>query len=250
MDFKKINENIKNGLLTDFEVTATCYDFPETTSFFKSKQPQACWEGVAYTSCSTDIHCHHLLATSAIPLFFPAIEIDNLHFGDGGVGTKSPLRSAIRLGADQILIISTRHTPPIKSTNAKGIGDITFAKELGSMLNGLFLGNLDKDLELLLKINDLVDLVPSEEQKKSNWRKIKVLYIYPSKDLGKLAEANLHAFPILFRYLMSVFGSKEQSGDLMSFLLFESLYCKQLVEIGYDDTMKQRNQIKEFFSYQ
>lgn len=249
LDFHKINSNIEQGLLSDFEVAASCYDLPESTSFFKSNRPIPCWEHTRHTSCSTDISCKHILASSAIPLFFPAVEINQLHYGDGGVRLGTPLRASIQLGADRILVIGTRRVPLKTSAIPAKISDISFAKVLGYMLNALFLDNLDKDVQLLRKINDSINLMSPDQKKESKLKSINALYIYPSKDLGGFTKGMQKNMPLLLRYLMSGFGSKDQSGDLLSFLLFESEYCKQLIDVGYDDAMAQKNDIEEFFSH-
>jgi NTE family protein len=46
-----------------------------------------------------------LLATSAVPLLFPPIEIDEEHFYDGGLVNSVPLRRAVKLGADVIYVL-------------------------------------------------------------------------------------------------------------------------------------------------
>lgn len=249
IDFKKINTHIENGLLSDFEIAATCYNLSENTSFFKSTHPQPCWKRIRHNSCLTNITCHHILASSAIPLFFPAIKIDKFHYGDGGIRLTAPLRAAIKFGADRILVIGTRAMPLIKTPNVTSeMKGISFATILGNMLNALFSDNLDRDIDLLTKINNSLQLISTEKQKESKWKPIKVLYIYPSRDLAELIKGMEKTLPILLRYLMSVFGSKEQSKDLLSFLLFESKYCKDLIDIGYHDTIALKNNIEEFFS--
>lgn len=248
LDFKKINDNIEKGLLSDFEVAATCYDLSENTSFFKSTHPQPCWKRRRHTSCSTNIACQHILASAAIPLFFPAIKIDELHYGDGGVRLNAPLRAAIKLGADHILIIGTRRVPSLEAAITKTqIESISFSKILGNMLNALFLDNLDRDIELLTKINDSTQLIPPEKKTESKWKFIKAFYIYPSRDLAELAQGVKKTMPFLLHYLMRAFGSEEQLGDLLSFLLFESEYCKKLIDLGYHDTLAQKNNIEDFF---
>ena len=46
-----------------------------------------------------------LLATSAVPLLFPPIEINQEHFYDGGLVNSVPLRRAVRLGADVVYVL-------------------------------------------------------------------------------------------------------------------------------------------------
>jgi len=247
-DFKKINANIEQGLLSAFEVAATCYDLSENTSFFKSTTSMPCWKRTRHSACSTDINCQHILASAAIPLFFPAIKIDPWHYGDGGTRLTAPLRASIKLGADRIFVIGTRKKPSEETAiPTASSDDISFAKVLGNMLNAIFSDNLDRDIELLTKINYSLQFISSEKQTESKWKPIHVLYITPSVDLAELTQGKEKTLPILLRYLMGAFGSKEQSRDLLSFLLFESDYCKTLIDIGYQDAIAQKNDIKDFF---
>ena len=249
VDFKQLNSNIEQGLLSAFEVATTCYDSSENISFFNATTSTPGWKRTKHRACSTDIRCQHILASSAIPLFFPAIKIDPWHYGDGGTRLTAPLRASIKLGADRILVIGTRKKPSGKAAIAIPHSDeISFAKVLGNMLNALFSDNLDRDIELLNKINDSLPLIASEKQAESKWKPIDVLYIYPSVDLAELTQGYETSLPTLLRYVMGSFGSKEQSSDLLSFLLFESDYCKALMDIGYQDAIAQKNDIERFFT--
>lgn len=46
-----------------------------------------------------------LLASSAVPLLFPPIEIDQEHYYDGGLVNSVPLRRAVKLGADVVYVL-------------------------------------------------------------------------------------------------------------------------------------------------
>ncbi len=46
-----------------------------------------------------------LLATSAVPVLFPPVEIGNEHFYDGGLVNSVPLRRAVNLGADVVYVL-------------------------------------------------------------------------------------------------------------------------------------------------
>lgn len=250
IDFDKLNKQINDGKLEAFEVAASCYDIAKTISFYHSRNPdQQDWSRDRHISQKTHIRCDHLLASSAFPLFFPAIKIDDLNFGDGGLRYISPLRASIRMGADAILVIGTRRaSPPPASLKSASIGDITYAHILGNMMNALFLDSLEIDLRLLSRINEHATLIPDSAREQHSWRNIKVLYLHPSIDIGKLAEGKQKVLPSFLRYLMNAFGTTQQSGDVMSFLLFEAAYTKELIDCGYEDALAQREQILRFFS--
>jgi NTE family protein len=249
LDFERINRNIDRGLVKAFEVAAMCYDIGKTVSFVHAYAPPTGFKKIRHFSNNTRIKLEHIMASAAFPLFFPAIKVGKLHFGDGGLRHSAPLRASIKFGADNILVIGTRKAhPPPTSLEAASIGDISFANVLGNMLNGLFLDNLDTDLRLLNRINQQIDLIPQSERNRLRWKKVNVLYLHPSIDIGKLAAGKRHSMPYLLQYIMKAFGGGEQAGDFTSFLLFEADYCQALISCGYDDAIAQKDQINQFFS--
>jgi NTE family protein len=248
VDFERIKNNINKGFLSALEVTTTCFESSHTISFVQSQEPNLGWRKIRHYSQAAEINVNHIMASAAFPMFFPAINIDNLHYGDGGLRHSAPLRASIKLGADAILIIGTRKTPDVNSfVNLKPIGDINFSKILGMMFNA-FLDNLDRDLEHLNTINHNYNLMSSEAKAKTLWREMKILYLSPSIDIASIATQKEVAMPFFLRYMMDSFGEKEQSGDFLSFLLFESAYTSDLIEIGYNDTMRKKDEVERFFS--
>lgn len=248
IDFDRIKKNIDNGLLSAFEVATTCFESAQTISFVHSLDPNAGWRKIRHYSQQAEIKLDHIMASAAFPMFFPAVNIENMHYGDGGLRHSSPLRASIKLGAEAILIIGTRKTPDLDPLiNHKPISDINFSKILGMMFNA-FLDNLDRDLEHVTTINDNYRLMNADTKGKTVWRELKILNLTPSVDLARIATQKEVAMPFLLRYLMDSFGEKEQSGDFLSFLLFESAFTGDLIEIGYNDTMQKKDEIEKFFS--
>lgn len=248
LDFDRINANIDKGFLSAFEVATTCFESAQTISFVHSQDSAASWRKIRHYSQAATITCDHIMASAAFPIFFPAVNIDNLHYGDGGLRHSSPLRASIKLGAEAVLIIGTRKTPELDNfAQLKPIDDINFGTILGMMFNA-FLDNLDRDLEHMYTINQNYQLMGEESRSKSIWRDMKILYLTPSIDLANVAVQKEVALPFLLRYLLDSFGEKEQRGDFLSFLLFESAFTNDLIEIGYNDTMQRKDEVEQFFS--
>ncbi len=246
IDFTSINQKILSGQLKAFEVATNCYDLSETVSFFNSQNPFIAWRRVRHISYRTDIKAEHILASSAIPLFFPAVQIDALHYGDGTMRLSAPLRGAIKLGAENIFIISTRaRAHPHELIGTRLEEDVTFGTILGSMMNALFLDNLDRDLEMLGNLNQRLK---SGKITSSHWQYLNTLHISPSADLGSYAQEYDKNVAFLLRFLMRFLGSPEQSGDFLSFLLFDGEYAAKLIDIGYNDALQQAGDIQKFFT--
>lgn len=248
IDFASIKEHIASNQLETMEVISTCYENQQTISFYQHYQPHfEDWRYPRHISQRTEIGMEHILASSALPLFFPPVKVDGLHFGDGGMGLVSPLRGAVRFNVDKILIIGTRQLPAFSETEELRNGDIGFASILGSMLNGLFLDNLDRDIETVNRMNDIARLLSIWNKHRSPWRPIETLHLRPSINVAEVAQAQYQSMPSLLRLLLNIMGAQSHSGDLLSFLLFEKEFTRELIELGYNDTLAAAPAITAFF---
>jgi NTE family protein len=78
-------------------------------------------------------------------------------------------------------------------------------------------------------------------------RHIDVLVITPSQPLEKIAERHIQSLPWTIRLLLRSAGVMRHSGaNLVSYLLFDRNYCRSLIDLGYQDAMKRRDEILKF----
>ncbi len=249
IDFSRITHNIQAGHLQAFEVISACYESHQTISFYShNKEDFPDWHYPRHSSQRATIQADHILASSALPLFFPTVAIDGLHYGDGSMGLVAPLRGAIRFNVDKIMILGTRELPEFTPTIPEPSKDIAFAHILGNILSSLFLDNLDRDIEMVNRMNDISTLLSIWKKHRSPWRPIHTLHLRPSRNMTSVVEQHYTAMPILLRYLLNILGAKNKSGDLLSFLLFEREFTRELLELGYQDTMALAQQIEAFFA--
>ena len=148
----------------------------------------------------------------------------------------------------KILIIGTRRPRVTIDSDIKRNGDIGFAQILGNMLSGLFLDNLDTDIEMVKRMNEIARLLSLWKKRSAPWRPIQTLYIQPSIGLASIAQEKYPAMPGLLRFMLNVLGAKSHSGDLLSFLLFEAEFTRAIFELGYKDTIAAPAAIEEFFA--
>lgn len=249
IDFTRIEKNIVSGHLKTFEVLTNCYETHQTISFYNRTDPNfEDWSYPRHSSKRAVIHSGHILASSALPLFFPPIELDGFHFGDGSIGLAAPLRGAIRFEVDKILILGTRELPEFTDPETLRNEEIPFAHILGNMMNGLFLDNLDRDIEMVNRMNEIATLLSMWKKRRSPWRPISTLHLRPSKDMASCAQNHYLNMPALLRYLLNILGAKNHSGDLLSFLLFEKEFTRELLDLGYQDTMAASSEVSAFFN--
>ncbi len=248
VDFSRIEENLRNKNLDAFEIISNCYETHQTVSFYDHSFPEfEDWAYPRHISQKTTLCADHILASGALPLFFPPIPLDGFHYGDGSIGLVAPLRGAIRFQVDKIMILGTREQPEFTDREAFRNRDIAFAHILGNMMNGLFLDNLDRDIEMVNRMNEIATLLSMWKKRRSPWRPISTLHLRPSRDVASLAQEHYKNMPTLLRYLLNVLGARSHSGDLLSFLLFEKEFTRELLDLGYQDTIASAPLVEQFF---
>ncbi|MBA2652509.1 MAG: patatin-like phospholipase family protein [Tatlockia sp.] len=249
IDFDLIKANIDSRQLETIEIISHCYETQQTISFYQHGDANfEDWYYPRHISKKTNLCMEHILASSALPLFFPTVGIDGFHYGDGSMGLVSPLRGAIRFQVEKILVIGTRQLATFQEPEKLHKDDIGFAHILGGMLNGLFLDNLDRDIEMVNRMNDIARLLSMWKKRHSPWRPIETFHLRPSFDIAAVAQAQYNSMPSLLRMLLNMLGAKHHSGDLLSFLLFEPGFTRELINLGYQDTLEQAVEVQKFFA--
>ncbi len=247
---RRIQSAIDRGDLDALCVTASGYTSGESISFFQGSPILETWRRNRRAGARTTISLDHLLASSAIPMLFPAVKIHREYFGDGAVRFLAPLSPAIHLGAEQILVIGV---DPLRHDYQERIGLSHYpniAEMASHVLDSAFIDSLDSDIERLTRINNTIKLLNQCEvaEGKSMLRAIEPLLIAPSQDLNELASKHAHCLPKPLQFWLRRLGISEKNGStLLSYMLFESDYTCELIELGYNDALKQRSDILTFF---
>ncbi len=193
------------------------------------------WEEGHRKSVPARITIEHVMASSALPLVFPAVRLGESWFGDGGVRLSAPLSPALRLGATRVLAISTRYEPSREEARAPQIaGYPPPAQILSHLLDSVFLDVLDEDVRRMVSLNGLLKNLPPEGRR--NLRPVQILTVRPSEDLGRLSAAYEPQLPDAFRYLTRSLGTREtKKPDFLSYLMFQPDYAERLMQIGEQD---------------
>ncbi len=226
--------NLEAGRLDAFALTTLNYGTGQTVTWVQGRDIEP-WQRPQRISIQTRLSVDHVLASSALPILFPAVRLGGAWFGDGGIRQSAPLAPAIHLGADRILAISTRYPRSRREADQPVVsGYPPPAQVLGVALNAVFLDALDQDVLHLERINRLTRRLPLEDR--GVLRPVECEVLRPSQDLGKLAGDYEVELPGAFRFLTRGLGTREtRSPDFLSMLMFHPEYLQRLIEIGERD---------------
>ncbi len=245
---EKIQESIDAGLLHALSITASGYGSEQSVTFFQGVKQLVPWRRKGRVGMATQIGIRHLLASSALPFIFPATLINREYFGDGSMRQIAPISPALHLGATRVLIIGVSGNGNPEHPDRAAIGAYpSLASIAGHTLNSIFFDRMEVDLERLKKINDLVAIMPEEMRERAGLRHIDALVMLPSQPIEKIAERYAAELPWTIRLLLRLVGARQQSGGtLVSYLLSEKKFCRALINLGYRDALKQREEIMAF----
>ncbi|MDO6805171.1 hypothetical protein Q4595_22155, partial [Wenyingzhuangia sp. 1_MG-2023] len=79
-------------------------------------------------------------------------------------------------------------------------------------------------------------------------RPVQLLEISPSISLDILAAEHADEMPRALRMVLHSRGNTRPNGSgILSYLLFSEGYCRRLIQLGFDDAMTKRTDIRDFF---
>jgi NTE family protein len=243
-----INTSLHDGWLRAFALTASSYTTGQSITWVQTREDcvMPAWERPLRRSATCELRVDHVMASAALPFFFPAIQVDGAWYGDGGIRLTQPLSPAIHLGAKRIIAVTTRYAKTREEADRHDI--VAYpppAQVAGVLFNAIFLDQLDSDAMQLRQINALIEA--HAEDKRMGLRPIDLLVVRPSEDLGRLANAYEVDLPKGFRFFTRGLGTKEtRSNDMLSLVMFQSDYIKRLIELGEHDALARCADIEKF----
>ena len=236
-------------------ITASSYSSGEHVTYFQSAASMVGWNRSQRTARQVTLGVEHLLASSAIPVVFPAAELDfdgqPQWFGDGSMRQSAPLSPAIHLGAQRLLIVGAGRMHEPTGRQAANLGYPSLAQIAGHALSSIFLDALAVDVERLERINRTLSLLPEHLRSQTQLRPIEALVIAPTQRLDEIAARHQGALPRPVRALLRGAGVQGQGAQasgaaLASYLLFEAPYTQELMALGRSDAMARRAELLKF----
>ncbi len=272
--FGAIGDHMRAGRLHALSISTTHVPSGRTVVFAQRCEGSAPMLGGDPTVIARDavIREEHVLASAAVPVLFPAVEIDGHYYCDGGLRQNVPLSPARRLGADRLIVINPKYVREMEPTAAAAAAherdypDPFFL--LGKTMNALLLDRIENDIDRLQRLNGVLEagsrrfgpaFLPALNKElvragKSPLRPLDVVYVRSSQDIGVLAaeyarspEFSRRAPGLLGRALRRV-AEGETEADLLSYVLFDGPFAGRLIEIGWSDARARHAELTAFFA--
>ena len=273
--WRALHQNVADGRVRAVTLSATDVETGHTIIFVESATDHALYSTDASVEyVSTRLKPQHALASAAIPIIFPTVRVGGRLFVDGSVRQNTPISPAIRMGCERVLVIGLRADPRTLLARASRRQAASEQESLsaplylfGKLLDALLLDRVENDLANLRRVNAaLRALSPGilEEQPVAlalvaaggSLRPVSDLFIRPSQDLGKVAADVLARPAVRARlsgpagYLMRRIGENavqtQDPSDLLSYLLFDGEYARELSALGERDAHEVREELDAF----
>jgi NTE family protein len=236
LHFDGIPRSLYKTHLHAIGISATCYGDADSVTFFAAEPGAEPWKRVYRKGVRANLTLDHLMASLAIPFLFRPVLLNDAYYGDGAMRQTSPLSPAILLGATRLLIIGVNDPVPTGAPPPRPPIEPTFSQMFGFMLDSLFMDTMNASLERVNRYNESADMKP-----------IDTLVIMPTRDVNEVARRHVDELPRALRTLLRALGAHNSPNSLLlSYLLFERGFTRELIEMGYEDAKARSGEIRDF----
>jgi NTE family protein len=282
IDWDQLAANVDAEAIRAACVVATALSTGDPVAFVDGRAgaPKHVDDTIRYVE--TRITGEHVRASAAIPLLFPTVEVTTPasaagHYADGGTRLNSPIKPALNLGADRVIVIGLEPFQTARSASglaeqraarsgsrgggraspgpAPSIGDVA-----ANVLDGLLVDQVAQDLRRLAAINSFFveDQISGTmhaarayriARGHQPYRPISYALVAPRRRgaIGQLADqvferryGGLRGIRDIDYMVMAraLGGRAGARGELLSFLLFDHVFVTELMAMGQRDAKR------------
>jgi NTE family protein len=269
VDFAQIQANVQAGNLDVAGVVATSVLTGHSVVFHHGGISPAADDRRAIDYVATPLREDHVLASSAIPVAFPAVHVAEPErargwYCDGGTRLNTPIRPALAFGAQRVVVIALGSvaTEDRRGAPATGSRPGTLAEEerpdalvgIDQVLSGMFDDQLVADLHTLATINEILDgdagHAPSPGRT-IHRRRVPYIVVGPrtrdaiaeralavARTLGATTGRAIRN-PDIAALVRVVDGDADvRHAELLSLLLFTPAFARSLIDLGMEDARR------------
>jgi NTE family protein len=238
LHFDGIPRSLYKKHLQAIGVCATCYADADSVTYYAAASGVEPWARVFRKGARVQLTLGHLMASLSIPFLFRPVLLHGQYFGDGAMRQTSPLSPAIHLGANRLFILGVIDPVVTDSSAERRPVEPSFGQMFGFMLDSLFMDQLHADLERINRYNE-----------SNTAGRIECLVMTPSQDVNEIARRHARELPRSLRALMRALGATNAASTLLlSYLLFERGFTRELIALGQADARARADEIRAFLA--
>lgn len=261
----ELRQAVDQGRCRAFIVSATQVDTGKNVLFVDTADPALSVDPMpGVRAVHGPLRIDHLLASAALPFVFKPIALDGAWYVDGGLRQNTPLRPALKAGADRVLVVGT--TMEREETEEVRHPELTpnLPFLAGKTLNALLADPVERDLRNAVQLNTLIDWAvrrygPDFARRleiELGIRRVQTLFLRPSVDLGVMAAESWRSrppkVPTQVRWILSTIADRANASDgesdLLSYLLFDRSFTAEAERIGFEDARNREEELSAFLS--
>jgi NTE family protein len=250
VSLRQIRRNVQSRAIRVASVVASSASSGRSVVFHDGgRKPKADRRrGLDYVPTALDEN--HVRASAAIPGFFPAVRVTRPPqargwYFDGGTRLNTPIKPALRLGADRVIIVALNSLAP----GPRAIASATRADAFdgaGQLLQAVLVDPLVHDVQTLATVNQAVGDRPGD-----TYKPVPYILIAP-RTRDAIGECAAEVYRKLYSGLRGARRSPELAalghildaglnpvrGELFSYLFFAPEFAERLIELGRQDARR------------
>jgi NTE family protein len=243
IDFDRLARNVAEDRISTAAVVATSYTTARSVVFHAGGEspPADDRRGIDYVPAV--LAAEHVRASSAIQVLFPGVRVGGRWYGDGGTRLNTPLKPALKLGADRLVVIGLNSVAGPPDDPAMRRPDVFDGAAL--IAQAVLADQLAHDVNTLETINGLVREGAGTI---TSHKRVPYIFVAPPDRfaIGRLAGdvyrrhyagarglRRSHDIAVLGRLLDA--GRNPVRGELLSYLFFAPEFIEPLIAMGRRD---------------